>query len=186
MATFGRRTAEARAHFEAAIEGFEGIGLTHPAARVRSRLGLLTWQQEGDIAKAIAYMESAFDVLAADEHDADLAQLAVSLARPLFFTGRHDEAMARNELALEIAESLELPEVLSHGLNTKALILSARGRPEEAWLLMRHALEVALTHDLSDGRDSRVHQLHGTRRLAEPGARGSRADPQGPRSWQGR
>ncbi len=149
MATFGSRTPEARAHFEAAIEGFEGIGLTHPAARVRSRLGLLTWAQEGDIAKAIVYMESAFDVLAADERDADLAQLAVSLARPLFFTGRHDDAMARNELALEIAESLELPEVLSHGLNTKALILSARGRPEEAWLLMRHALEVALTHDLS-------------------------------------
>ena len=71
--------------------------------------------------------------------------------------------MARNELALEIAESLELPEVLSHGLNTKGLILSARGRPEEAWLLMRHALEVALTHDLSSGRDSRLHQLHGTR-----------------------
>ena len=149
MATFGSRAPDARAHFEAAIEGFEGMGLTHPAARVRSRLGLLTWQQEGDIAKAIVYMESAFDVLAADERDADLAQLAVSLARPLFFTGRHDEAMARNELALEIAESLELPEVLSHGLNTKGLILSARGRPEEAWLLMSHALEVALTHDLS-------------------------------------
>jgi tetratricopeptide (TPR) repeat protein len=149
MATFGLRAPEARAHFEGAIEGFEVIGLTHPAARVRSRLGLLTWAQEGDIAKAIVYMESAFDVLAADERDADLAQLAVSLARPLFFTGRHDEAMARNELALEIAESLELPEVLSHGLNTKALILSARGRPEEAWVLMRHALEVALAHDLS-------------------------------------
>jgi class 3 adenylate cyclase/tetratricopeptide (TPR) repeat protein len=149
MATLGGRAPEARAHFEAAIEGFEGMGLTHPAARVRSHLGLLTWQQEGDIAKAIATMESAFDVLAADERDADLAQLAVSLARPLFFTGRQDEAMTRNELALEIAESLELPEVLSHGLNTKALILSARGRPEEAWLLMRHALEVALTHDLS-------------------------------------
>ena len=150
MATLGSRAPEARAHFEAAIEGFEGIGLTHPAARVRSQFwGLLTWQQEGDIGKAIVYMESAFDVLAADERDADLAQLAVSLARPLFFTGRHDEAMARNELALEIAESLELPEVLSHGLNTKALILSARRRPEEAWLLMRHALEVALTHDLS-------------------------------------
>jgi class 3 adenylate cyclase/tetratricopeptide (TPR) repeat protein len=149
MATFGLRAPEARVHFDAAIEGFDGIGLTHAAARVRSRLGLLVWSQEGDIAKAIVYMESAFDVLAADERDADLAQLAVSLARPLFFTGRHDEAMARNELALEIAESLELPEVLSHGLNTKALILSARGRPEEAWLLMRHALEVALAHDLS-------------------------------------
>ncbi|HEU0304671.1 MAG TPA: adenylate/guanylate cyclase domain-containing protein [Gaiellaceae bacterium] len=149
MARFGVRVPDARSHFEAAIKGFEGIGLTHPAARVRSQLGLLVWGQEGDIAKAIADMEAAFDVLAADERDADLAQLAVSLARPLFFTGRHEEAMARNELALEIAESLELPEVLSHGLNTKGLILSARGRPEEAWLLMRHALEVALANDLS-------------------------------------
>jgi class 3 adenylate cyclase/tetratricopeptide (TPR) repeat protein len=149
MATFGTRVPDARSHYEAAIEGFAGIELSHPAARVRSRLGLLVWGQEGDIAKAVAYMESAFEVLAADEPDADLAQLAVSLARPLFFSGRHDDAMEKNELALDIAEKLQLPEVLSHGLNTKALILSARGRPEEAWLLMRHALEVALTHDLS-------------------------------------
>jgi tetratricopeptide (TPR) repeat protein len=149
MAALGERTANARVHYDAAIEGFEGIGLTHPAARVRSRLGLIAWGQEGDIAQGIAYMEPAFDVLAADERDADLALLAVSLARPLFFSGRHDDAMDKNELALEIAESLQLPEVLSHGLNTKGLILSARGRPEEALLLMRHALEVALMHDLS-------------------------------------
>ena len=47
---------------------------------------------------------------------------------------------------------------------------------------MRHALDVALTHDLSDGRASRVHQLHGF--LApEPGARGTRADAQGHERW---
>ncbi len=149
MAVFGRRGAEARLHFERAIDGFEELGLTHPAARVRSRLGLLTWQQEGDIEQAIVYLESAFGVLAGEERDADLAMLAVSLGRPLFFSGRHEDAMARNELALEIAESLQLPEVLSHGLNTKSLILSARGRHEEAELLSRHSLEVALAHDLS-------------------------------------
>ena len=149
MAELGGRAADARSHFERAVEGFDEVGLTHPAARVRSRLGLLTWQEEGDIEQAIAELERAFDVLAGEERDADLGMLAVSLARPLFFRGRHDDAMARNELALEIAESLQLPEVLSHGLNTKALILSARGRHEEAELLLRHSLEVALEHDLS-------------------------------------
>jgi len=149
MAVFGLRREEARSHFESAIGGFEAWGLTHPAARVRSRLGLLLWQQEGDIVRAIDYLESAFEVLAEDEHDADLALLAVSLARPLFFSGRQDDAMAKNELALDIAERLQLPEVLSHGLNTKALLLSVRGRREEAELLGRHALEVALAHDLS-------------------------------------
>ena len=149
MAMPAARTADARLHFEQAIEGFEGLGLTHPAARVRSQIGLLAWQLEGDIEKAIVYMQDAFDVLAGEERDADLAMLAVTLARPLFFSGRHEDAMARNELALEIGESLQLPEVLSHGMNTKGLILSARGRHEEAELLSRHALEVALANDLS-------------------------------------
>ena len=71
-------------------------------------------------------MERAFSVLAGDERDADLATVAVQLARALYFSGRVDEAMERNELALEIAEELELPDVLSHGLNTKGLILYTR------------------------------------------------------------
>ena len=174
MAVFGLRALDARAHFEAAIDGFEGIGLTHPAARVRSRLGLLVWQLEGDLAKAITFLEPAFDVLVADEHDADLAQLAISLARLYFFSGRHDEAMARNELALEIAESLELAEALSHGLNTKGLILSARGRPEEGWLLVQHALEVALAHDLSSAAVRAYSNATSLVADARPCARGSR------------
>jgi len=108
-----------------------------------------TWQHEGDIERAIGDLEQAFGVLAGEERDADLGLLAVTLGRPLFFAGRLDDAMARTELALEIAESLLLPEVLSHGLNTKALILATRGRHEEAELLMRHALEVALAGELS-------------------------------------
>ncbi len=148
MAVLGLHGADARSHFQSAIDGFERLGLTHSAARVTSRIGLLTWRLEG-IEQAIADLQGAFDVLAGEERDADLAMLAVTLARPLFFSRRVDDAMARNELALEIAESLQLPEVLSHGLNTKGLILSARGRHEEAELLSRHALAIALTNDLS-------------------------------------
>jgi hypothetical protein len=59
--------------------------------------------------------------------------------------------MERNELALEIAEALELPEVLSHALNTKSLILYyAKGRRQEGTVLMKHALDVALAHDRVD------------------------------------
>ncbi len=150
MAVLGTRTAEARAHFERAIVTFEEIGLTHPSARVTARLGLLTWQQEGDIERAIGDMERALSVLADEERDADLAWLAVHLARPLFFSGRLDDALTRTELALETAEALRLPEVISHGLNTKSLILGARGRHQEAELLMRHSLETALANDLSE------------------------------------
>ena len=150
MAMLGARREQARAHYEHAISAFEGMGLTHPAARVTAQLGILTWQQEGDVERAIADMERAFEVLANDERDPDLATLAVQLSRPLYFSGRVDDAMARNELALEIAEALQLPEVLSHGLNTKGLILGARGRHQEEELLMRHSLELALEHDLSD------------------------------------
>ena len=149
MATLALRRDEARAHLEQAIATFEEVGLTHPAARVRAQLGMHTWQHEGDIERAIGDLEEAFGVLAGEERDADLGMLAVTLGRPLFFAGRLDDAMARTELALEIAESLLLPEVLSHGLNTKALILAARGRHAEAELLMRHALEVALAGELS-------------------------------------
>src|SRR5439155_26193401 len=42
-----------------------------------------------------------------------------------------------------------LPEVLSHALNTRGLIVSSQGRMQEAMLLIRHSLEVALEHDLS-------------------------------------
>jgi tetratricopeptide (TPR) repeat protein len=150
MATLALRRDEARAHLEQAIADFEEVGLTHPAARVRAQLGVHTWRHEGDIERAIGDLERAFEVLAGEERDADLGMLAVTLGRPLFFAGRLDDAMARTELALEIAESLLLPEVLSHGLNTKALILATSGRHQEAELLMRHALEVALAGELSE------------------------------------
>jgi tetratricopeptide (TPR) repeat protein len=149
MAMLGDRTEQARAHFEHAIATFEEIGLTHPAARVTAQLGILTWQQENDIERAIVDMERSLAVLADEERDADLATFAVQFGRPLLFAGRLDDAMARTELALEIAEALRLPEVISHGLNTKGLILAARGRHEEAELLVRHSLETALAHDAS-------------------------------------
>jgi class 3 adenylate cyclase/tetratricopeptide (TPR) repeat protein len=140
----------ARFQFESAITAFESLGLTHAAARVSARLGIVTWWLEGDVERAVRDMERAFSVLADQEHDPDLAAIAVQSGRALYFSGRLDEAMARSELALEIAEALELPDVLSHALNTKSLIYMSRGRHQEAMVLMRHALRVALGHGRSD------------------------------------
>ena len=145
-----RGTVEARMHLDRAIEGMEQLGHAHRAARISAMLATeVTWGQENDIGRALADMERSFAALSDDERDADLALLAVHSARLLYFSGRIDEAMERNELALEIAEALQLPYVLSHGLNTKGLCYAQHGRREEGMLLMRHALEVALAHDLS-------------------------------------
>ena len=46
-----------------------------------------------------------------------------------------------------MAEALDLPEVYSQALNTKALILSSHGRIRESRALLREALAVAVEHD---------------------------------------
>ncbi len=161
MAMLGQRTSEARVHFERAIALSESVGRPLAAARIAARLGVLTWIQEADIERAVVDMERAFGVLASEEWSFELAMLAAQLARVLFFSGRPDEAMVRNELALEIAEALELAEVLSQALNTKALLLTGMGRSEEAELLVRYALDIALANDLSEAALRAYNNLAG-------------------------
>jgi class 3 adenylate cyclase/tetratricopeptide (TPR) repeat protein len=144
MAWIGGRGGVATSTFERAIAIFEAEGQTHPAARVSARLGEITWG-EGHIEQAVERMERSFAVLSRDPPDADLAALAAQLGRLLFFMGEPQRAAERIEQALELAESISLPEVLSQALNTKGCVLSlARGRPEEGLGLIRHALKVGL------------------------------------------
>ena len=136
----------ATAHFRRAIDLFEAEGATHPAARVSARLGEVIWSQGRGI-DALESMAASYRVLADEEPDADLAQLAAQLGRFTFFNGETERAMEWIERSLEIAEALDLPEILSEGLNTKALVLQTLGRANEATGLMRHALAIALEHD---------------------------------------
>jgi tetratricopeptide (TPR) repeat protein len=92
-------------------------------------------------------MTSAFDILKNDEPDEDLAVLAAQLGRLHFFAGHLEEAAEAIELALDVAESLWLPETISEALDTKGLIASAHGRPEESLALIRRSLEIALEND---------------------------------------
>ncbi len=137
----------AQPRFEEAIALFESEGLTHPAARVSARLAEILWWERRETERALDMMENSFAVLRDEEPDEDLATLTAQLARFHFFNGNLDATIDRVETSLEIAESLGLPEVLSQGLNTKALVLTSRGRNEEGLALLKHALEIALEAD---------------------------------------
>jgi class 3 adenylate cyclase/tetratricopeptide (TPR) repeat protein len=134
------------AHFRRAIELFESEGEMLPAARVSARLGDAIWTQ-GKGADALELMETSYRVLADEEPNADLAQLAAELGRKTYFGGDTEGALERIERALQIAEALDIPEVLSEALNTKSLILLNFNRWNEAIGMLRHALTIALDHD---------------------------------------
>jgi class 3 adenylate cyclase/tetratricopeptide (TPR) repeat protein len=146
MAYATTRADAAAEHFESAIARFEAANDAHAAARVSARLAEVWWDG-GRIELAIERMDSAFQVLSQEEADADLATLAAQLGRFMFFHGDVALARERVETALDMAEALLLPEVLSQALNTKAIILFVQGRPMEGLTLLRYSLEVALEHD---------------------------------------
>jgi class 3 adenylate cyclase/predicted ATPase len=133
----------------AALDLLTQAGELHAAARVSGRLGnleVLTGRGE----QGMRRMEDAFEAVSADEPDADVADLAARLARGLALGGELERAGEPNELALEVAQALRLPETLVRALGTKAYLARAAGRPEEELALSRHALRYALENDLAE------------------------------------
>ncbi len=141
------RAGDAIPLLERAIELWSAEGMTHPAARGEARLGMACFNH-GQIDAATERMSRSFEVLSKDEPDADLAVLGAQLGRFRYLQDDDFEnALEPLEFALEIAESLRLPDLVSDALNTKALILTTLGRREEGLALMRHALTIALESD---------------------------------------
>ena len=138
---------EAMALLERAHAIFIGQGATHQAARVSARIGELEWLDD-KIEESLERLERAYDVIRDDEPDEDLASLAHTLGRIKYFAGDLDGAAPAVDAGLQIAERLESFEVLSHALNTKGLIVEARGGYQEALALQRHALALALEREL--------------------------------------
>ncbi len=146
MAYVGTRQDDATGHFEQAIALLEDAGAVRPAARVSARLAEVMWDR-GRIEQGLESMDRSFQVLAQEDPDENLAALAAQIGRFMFFAGELELARERIETALDLAEALLLPEVLSQALNTKAVILIARERNKEGLALMRYALDVALEYD---------------------------------------
>ncbi len=146
VAFAGGRLDDAIALYDEAITLFEAAGMTHAAARVSARIGEALWLQDRPD-EAIDRMERALEVLEQETPDHDLAMLSATLGRVLTFGGRSG-GMEHIDRALEIAESLWLPDVLSDALNTKGVILDGQGRFEEELGLMKRSLEIALENDV--------------------------------------
>jgi class 3 adenylate cyclase/tetratricopeptide (TPR) repeat protein len=141
------RSDEARSLFAQAMEIFDAQGLTRPAARSASVLAEIDFR-DGHTSESVARLEHALESLTGEEPDADVAAVAAQLGRFLALDSRLDAAETHLELALELAEALKLPEVLTQALTTKGSVLNRRNRLEEARILLNGALTLALEHDI--------------------------------------
>jgi tetratricopeptide (TPR) repeat protein len=130
---------------ERAIALYESAGETHAAARASSLIAVVD-DRRGNFDAAIERLERAYEVIAADEPDADLAVLLVRLGTMHAFSGNVERAVALTEHALDIGESLAVPEVLSRGWRNKAFLVASQ-RPHEARGLLQLALDIALEYE---------------------------------------
>ena len=149
MAARAGNPDSARQLLDLAIELYAELGDTHAGARVVLRLALVD-SFTGRRDEAMARMESAFEVISADEPDEDLALLAARLAFGYWYGGDLERAGERVELALDIAETHAYPRALALALRAKSGLVNSRGHAEEAQALLKQALEIALVHDVLD------------------------------------
>ncbi len=147
MALRGARLEEAASLLNTAMTQFEAEGRSHSAARVAARLGEAEWLA-GRQQDALQQMEQAFGVLAGDQADEDLATLAAQLGRFYTLAGQLEQAGLKVDVALETAEELALPEVISQALNSKGIIALYEGRLHEGLAFFKHALEIGLENDI--------------------------------------
>jgi class 3 adenylate cyclase/predicted ATPase len=149
MAGLAAKPETTRDLLERSIAIYEAEGQSHAAARIAGRFAqILSFTAHRD--EALERMERAFEVISTDEPDEDLAVLAGQLSRSYWFSGDLERAAERAELALDIAEAQALPKALVLALRAKNAVLFSRQHVEEAHALLKHALEIALEHDLSE------------------------------------
>jgi len=134
---------------EEALSLFAAAGDVHGGARASLALGrfqFFSGYREG----AVARLEHALDVLEDEGPSEDLADVAAMLSRAYWFGGDLERSFARAELALDIAEAHRYVRPLSHALRAKAACVFSRGHIEEGAALMKHGLELALEHGLTE------------------------------------
>ena len=103
-----------------AIALYAADGDARSAASVSGRLAAIEAAQ-GRMEQAVARTEAALESLETFEPGAELAVLAGRLAQGYFFIGEIDRARAKADMAIELSESLGLPEALARALVAMAL-----------------------------------------------------------------
>ena len=113
-----------------------------------------------------------------DALNADVGRLQAMLSRAAAFLGDRATALPAIESALEIAQALELPDVLAEALTNRGMFCMFANRAQEARFLLAAAIEVAEEHELLgqlaraqgiSGSVGLIYDLPGTRGLIEAG-----------------
>ncbi len=139
LALAANRLDEAESLLREAI-GTIGADDRSASAAAENALGEILFQTER-LDEAIELLERAQQTYEAEGDEAAVATVSTQLARFCLFAGRRLEALDHVERGLELAEKLELSDVLVQALNNKGIAL--RGRPVESLALMREALRLA-------------------------------------------
>jgi class 3 adenylate cyclase/tetratricopeptide (TPR) repeat protein len=126
---------------------FEASEQWHAAARIEAGMGEILFEQ-GHLDLAIEAARRAHGVLAGDEPDAAFALVTGQLGRFLALASE-DEANPVIDEALRLAQQLELAEVYSQALSSKAVSIGREGRLDEAVTVLRRALEIAIEGDFT-------------------------------------
>jgi class 3 adenylate cyclase/tetratricopeptide (TPR) repeat protein len=143
--------------FEQAMTLYEEAGDAHAAARAAGWLATVE-AYVGQREQAVERLERACAVIARDEPDADLALLLARLGQSYWFLGDMEQASERTERALDLAEALELPDILARGWSIRATIIASR-RPEEARGLLQLAFEKAMANEFYSQASALLGQL---------------------------
>ena len=130
----------------AAIADYESIGDTRAAIRAGSRLCNVEWTV-GRQEEALARGEQLLEIASTREPDAALAGLASAMGNAYFFAGNHDRADELLSLALDLGESLRVPEAISRAFAGKGMRAMAQDHPEEALAYTKHGLTIALDNE---------------------------------------
>ncbi len=136
--TFGRQ----------AITEFEGAGAAPEILRAATVLGTI-FNDGYRTTDALEVLEPAVEAYA-EADDADTARAISQLARSYAFQGRPADALPLLDRALEIAENLDLVDLIADSLITRGTLLAGRGRSREGLALVNAGAQLAEAHDVGN------------------------------------
>ncbi len=135
--------------FEEAFAAHQAAGRDRDGARAVGRIGFaLTRLGRND--EAISRITAALDVLGPEQLDPEVGELNAHLGFAYAFVGEYGHANIVLERALQIATDLQLIKLFTRALNTKVVTYVYLGRVVECRALLRTAIELAETHDLTE------------------------------------
>jgi class 3 adenylate cyclase/tetratricopeptide (TPR) repeat protein len=139
------------------ISLYENTGDVRAAAVVSGRLGALE-AQLGRMEEAVARARAALDTLEGYERGVEHAELVGRLAQGHFFLGDSERALAKAEEAIELSESLGVPELVARAFQARALCLVGT-RPDEATALLKQVVVITREHRMPDQEQGALFNL---------------------------